>query len=131
MQKVKDSPLTGRELLSRFPYLRPELDDKRQIGPARAAFQAQVPSARHIMTTTKLWVYETLVLSCFLYNSETWTMKRSSEQNVFEMACLRRILGVTLRNRLRNNDIKKHLPDQPSLQELVPNSYIFGCEPSL
>ena len=54
MQKVKDSPLTDRELLSHFPYLRPELDDKRQIGTARAAFQAQVPSARHITTTTKL-----------------------------------------------------------------------------
>ena len=72
---------------------------KRQIRIARAAFQAlgKVWSARDITTTTKLQVYETLVLSCLLYNSETWTMKCSSEQrlNVFEMACLRRILGVT------------------------------------
>ena len=74
-------------------------DIKRQIGTVRAAFQAlgKVWSARDIMTTTKLQVYETLVLSCLLYNSETWTMKCSSEQqlNVLEIPGLRRILGVT------------------------------------
>ena len=29
--------------------------------------------------------------------------------NVFGMACVRRILGVTQRNRLHSHDIKKHL----------------------
>ena len=56
--------------------------------------------------------YKTLVLlRCLLYNSETWTVKHSPEQRltVCEMACLRRILGVTRRDRLHNDDIKKHL----------------------
>ena len=67
-------------------------DVQKRIGIVRAAFQAlgKVWSARDTMTT-KLQVYDTLVLRCLLYNSETWTMKRSSEQqlNVFYMACPR------------------------------------------
>ena len=68
---------------------------KRRIGNARAAFQAlgKVGSARDITATTELEVSETLVLCCLLYDSETWTMKRSSEE--FEIACLRKILGIT------------------------------------
>ena len=65
---------------------------KRRTGIARAASQAlrKVWSTRDILTTTKLQMYETLVLSCLLYNSEAWTTKHSSEQQltVFEMACL-------------------------------------------
>ena len=47
-------------------------DIKRQIEIPRAAFQSlgKVWSARDT-TTTKLQVYEMLVLSCLLYNSET------------------------------------------------------------
>ena len=74
-------------------------DVKRWIGIVRAAFQAlgKVWSARDITTTTKLQVYDTLVLSRLLYNLKNWTMKCSSQQrlNVFEMACLRRIPGCT------------------------------------
>ena len=46
---------------------------KSQIGTMRAAFQTLeiVWSASDITTTTKLQIYETLVLNCFLYNSET------------------------------------------------------------
>ena len=38
-------------------------------------------------------------------------MKRSSEQrlHVFEMACLRSVLGITRRDRMHNDDIKHHL----------------------
>ena len=39
--------------------------------------------------------------------NKTWTRKHSLEQqlNVFEMACL----GITRRDRLLNDDLKKHL----------------------
>ena len=56
-------------------------DIKRRIGIARAAFLVlgKFWSARDITTTTKLQVYGTLVLSCLLYNLETWTMGQSLE----------------------------------------------------
>ena len=60
---------------------------------------------------TKVRVYEALVKSVLLYNSETWTMKRSDENRlrVFEMAVLRRICGVSLRDKWRNEEIKSRL----------------------
>jgi len=49
----------------------------------------------------KITVYESLVLSVLLYNSETWTLKVISAQRLksFEMTCLRKIEGVTRRDR--------------------------------
>ena len=56
-------------------------------------------------------VFETLVLSVLLYNSETWTLKVTQQNRLrtFEMACLRRIEGVTRRDRLRNEEIRTRL----------------------
>ena len=52
--------------------------------------------SKEIHKVTKLRVYEVLVLSVILYNTETWTLKESSKRRlrVFEMACLRTIEGV-------------------------------------
>ena len=51
---------------------------------------------------TKMRVYETLVKSVLLYNSETWTLKEMMDKSrlrVFEMTCLRKIEGMTRRDR--------------------------------
>jgi len=60
--------------------------------------------AKEITKDTKKRVYESLVLSVMLCNSETWTLKEASKWKlkVFEMSCLRRIKGVTRRDRIRN-----------------------------
>jgi len=57
--------------------------------------------------TTKLKVYDTMVLSVLMHNSETWTLKQTQENRlwVFEMSCLRRIAGVTSRDRIRNKEV--------------------------
>jgi ABC-type polysaccharide transport system permease subunit len=57
--------------------------------------------SRDISMKTKVQVFEALVKSVLLYNSETWIMKRSDENRlrVFEMAVLRRICGVNLRDK--------------------------------
>jgi len=46
-----------------------------------------------------------------LYNSETWKLKEVQNQKlrVFEMNILRRIMGVSRRNRRRNVDVKAEL----------------------
>jgi hypothetical protein len=56
-------------------------------------------------------VYETLVLSVLLYNSETWTLKEEQiwRLKVFEMACLRKMEGVTRGDRVRNEEIYNRL----------------------
>ena len=52
---------------------------------------------------TKVRAYEALVLSVMLYNSETWTMNNRDEYKIraFEMFVLRKIYGVSLRDKWR------------------------------
>jgi len=61
-------------------------------------------SSKDISIDVKMKFYKTLVLRVLLYNVETWSMKRTQENgsNVFEMSCLRKIVGVTRRDRIRN-----------------------------
>ncbi len=72
---------------------------------------APVRKSKTISAHTKAKVYETLVLSVLLYNSKTWTLKESIKKKlrVFEMNCLRKIKGVTRRNRVRNTEIRREL----------------------
>ena len=45
------------------------------------------------------------------YNVETWTLREKQKQRlrVFEIACLRKIEGVTRRDRIRNEEIFNRL----------------------
>src|ERR1700733_12061451 len=56
-------------------------------------------------------MYETLVQSVLLYNSETWTLRETQKRRLrgFEMVCLRKIEGVTRRDRIRNEVIYDRL----------------------
>ena len=69
---------------------------------------AKIRGSNSIAVDTKMRVYETLVLSLLLYNGETWTLKEEAKQGllVFEMACLRRITGVSRRQHIRNTAIR-------------------------
>ena len=90
-----------------------EKDINRRIGLARGILQVlgKVWSSKEIGKATKVQMYETLVLSALLYNSETWTLREAQKQRlrVFEMACLRKIEGVTRRDRIRNTEIYNRL----------------------
>ena len=63
--------------------------------------------SKEIHKFTKLRVYEVLVLSVIMYNTETWTLKESSKRRlrVFEMACLRTIINNNNNNINNNNSI--------------------------
>ena len=90
-----------------------ENDIKRRIGLATGASASlnTIWASMDITQETKLRVYRSLVLSILLYNFETWTLKESDKSRlfVFEMTILRRILGVTRRDRWRNEDIRMTL----------------------
>jgi len=87
-----------------------ESDIKRRIGLATGASASlnTVWASKDISQETKLRVYRTLVLSILLYNSETWTLKESDKSRllVFEMSVFRRILGISRRDRWKNEDIR-------------------------
>jgi len=88
-------------------------DIKTRIRKAGAAFQRlnNIWTSKDIRNHTKMQLYQTLILSILLYGAESWTVKKEDENRlrVFEMMCLRRILGVSRRDRLRNTFIKNSL----------------------
>ena len=90
-----------------------EHDIKRRIGLATgaAASLSAIWASKEICEGTKIRVYRSLILSILLYNSETWTLKETDKRRlrVFEMSVLRRILGISIRDRWRNNDIRERL----------------------
>ena len=59
----------------------------------------------------KVQVYRSSVLSILLYNAETSTIKEENKRSlhVFEMSVLRKILGRSRRDHIRNVDILKEL----------------------
>ena len=90
-----------------------ERDIGRRIGLATGVVSSlsSIWASKELSQQTKIRVYQTLVLSILTYNSETWTLKETDMHRlrVFEMAVLRRICGVSLRDRWRNEDIKDRL----------------------
>ena len=86
---------------------------KSRIGKALGAVQRLQPiwNAGDIQRSTKIELYRVLVLSILLYGAETWTLKKDDENRllVFEMMCLRKILGVSRMDKLRNTFIRQSL----------------------
>ena len=90
-----------------------EADVSRRVGLARGIFQSlnKIWDSKELRKATKIQVYESLVLSVLLYNSETWTLKEDQKNRlrVLEMTFLRKIEGVTRMDRIRNVEIYARL----------------------
>ena len=119
-------------------------DVKRRISLASTAFgrlRNAIWNKRAIGQRLKVRLYNALILPIAIYASETWTLKAEDERRleVFEMRCLRRILGVSLRERRTNESIRKALGMPNSITEVIkrkrlkwfghisrrpPNSYV-------
>ena len=56
---------------------------------------------------TNIQVYKACVVSTLLYGSESWTLRSRQERrlNSFHMRCLRRILGISWRDKVTNNAV--------------------------
>ena len=86
-------------------------DVKYRIGNALDAMQNlnDIWKSKDISTSTRIRLYKSLILSILLYGSETWTLRKEDENRllVFEMTCLRKILGVSRLDKIRNTTIRK------------------------
>jgi hypothetical protein len=98
-------------------------DVKSRIGKALGAVQRLQPiwNARDIQRSTKVELYRVLVLSILLYGAETWTLKKEDENRllVFEMMCLRKILGVSRLDKIRNTKIRQSLGLKNTVTDLI------------
>lgn len=96
-------------------------DVQHRIGKALGAFQAlnKIWESKDIRCATKIELYKVMIVSILLYGAETWTLRKTDESKLhtFEMNCLRKILGVTRLDRIRNVDIRERV----GMKETVNN----------
>lgn len=70
---------------------------------------------------TKMRLYRALIQPIALYGCETWTLraKEVNMLNVFEMAALRKISGVKLLDKIRNDVIRERVGQRRSIVNMI------------
>ena len=70
---------------------------------------------RSVPLATKLEIFQYSVVATLLYGSHAWAPSKAQTErlHVFYMKCLRRLLGVTLRDCLRNEEVLRRCNAQP------------------
>ena len=127
-----DNILIQGELLenvSNFVYLGSSVSDttkdiERRIALALTSFgrlRKSIWSNRDILLKLKLRLYRALILPIATYASETWALTNTDEKKllVFEMQCLRSILGVSRLNRIRNEEIRRITGSEKTIIEMI------------
>ena len=83
---------------------------KRRIGKATSAKTSlkHIWNSKKLKIDNKLQILKTCVFSVLLYAAETWTLKEVDKRKLlaFEMKCYRRVLRISWRDMIRNEDIK-------------------------
>ena len=69
----------------------------------------KILKSRSLHMKVKRKLYEGIVVPTALYGAETWSMGTAEKRrlNVLEMRCLRSMCGVTRRDRIRNEEIRR------------------------
>ena len=126
------------ENVNNFIYLGSSVPDttkdiERRIALALTAFgrlRKSIWSNRDILLKLKLQLYRALILPIATYASETWALTVSDEKKllVFEMQCLRSILGVSRLNRIRNEEIRRITGSEKTIIEVIKDKRLkwFG-----
>ena len=75
---------------------------------------------RYVPTAVKVTIYKTILRPIVTYGSESWTLTTATKSKIqaAETRVLRLIKGVTRRDRLRNEDIRKELDVKSILQHV-------------
>lgn len=107
-------------VLSNSGDIEPEINCR--IGKAAAVFQRMnsIWSNSAISTHIKLRLYSSIVLPTATYACETWKsmVKTDRRLNAFHQRCLRKILKITWRDRVTNEEILRRT-NARTLQEIV------------
>ena len=99
-------------------------DVKRRVALASSAFgrlRKSVWSRREVSLRLKVRIFECLIKPIAIYAPESWTLRAEDNREllVFEMRCLRSILGVTRLDRLRNDDIRERLGIRSNILDTI------------
>ena len=117
--------VSGKELetVDHFKYLGAiisEVGSKTEI-LARAAQTAAAMARlktiwrnRNIPLRTKVRLLHTLIISIMLYACEAWTLNADLQRRIqaVEMRCLRRLLGISYKDHVTNNEVRRRVTQQ-------------------
>ena len=107
------------EVVSQFKYLGSiftsdrtlDAEIRHRVAAGNSAFQqlrqANIWSSRALTLSVKMQFFQCIVMSILLYAGETWAVghKNITPLAVFQMNCLQRICGISLRDHVPNNVI--------------------------
>jgi len=110
LEKVKEFTYRGSLMADNGKCIN---DIKKRVGLASAVIGQlyKIWKSKEIAIKTKVMVYQVLVMPVLLYGAECWTMRKEDERRLLtmEMSCLRRMLGVTRLDRIKNEEIRKRV----------------------
>ena len=96
-----------------------EKEIKRRIEIARGAFESMrnVLTSRNIKIHTRRKLTQGYIWSTLLYGAETWTLSKATIKKIasFEMWTYRRILKITWRDRVSNQEVLRRMRTKRSL----------------
>ena len=88
-----------------------EIDVERRIAAGNRVNRAlaALMRRRNISTTALLAVHNAVLVPTLLYGSETWILQKKNERkmNAVEMRSVRRICGVSLADRIHNEEVHR------------------------
>ena len=91
---------------------------------------ASMWKCRGMSIEAKMCMWESIVVPTVLYGSESWVLSAEERHrvNVFDMRCLRRVLGVSVMDRVRNVDIRRVCGNKMSLTDRADRNMLkwFG-----
>ena len=66
---------------------------------------------KNIVLSSKIRLMRSLVISIFLYACESWTLTAELERRIraMEMRCFRKLLGITYRDRISNEEVQSRV----------------------
>ena len=119
------------EQVQKFKYLgtqvtedgRSETELNSRIGAAKTKFSmmSTILTSRHLSIALKVRVLGCYVFSVFSYGSEAWTLTKTMEEKIdaFEMWCLRRMGGVSWKEKKTNEEVLKKLKTERKLLKTI------------
>ena len=117
-----DIRVNGKKLdcVNRFKYLgaiiadegsKPEILARIAQATAALAKLKTIWNDRNIALSSKIRLMHSLVMSIFMYACESWTLTADTERRIqaMEMRCLRKLLGITYRDHISNEEVRNRI----------------------
>ena len=96
---------------------------RRRIGKAAGTMASlrHVWNGKKLTIQNKIRILTTCVFSVLLYASETWTLKETDKKKLlaFEMKCYRRILRISWKDMMKNEDIRKTIAREETIIDTI------------